>query len=315
VAGAAVFATNIRPDARARLRIDVDHVREDNPSIIYVRGTAFGARGPDAGRGGYDTGAYWARSGMQHLLTAPGAPWPPAPRPAFGDVVGGLAIAGAIGTALYRRATSGEPSVIDASLLASGMWQVQPDVIDAKFGEAGTGGGRTDRYATWNPLMLPYRTADDRFVALMMLTPDRYWRGLCGALGHPELADDPRFVDLDARRQNARSCVEALEAVFAQRDLAEWMRVLAGFDGEWAPVQTPGELHDDPQVRANGYLADVDMGNGASLPLVASPVQFDEQPGRPARAPEHGEHTETVLLELGLSWDEISALKAGGAVL
>jgi crotonobetainyl-CoA:carnitine CoA-transferase CaiB-like acyl-CoA transferase len=315
VARADVFATNIRSDARTRLRIDVEHVREDNPSIIYVRGTAFGARGRDAGRGGYDTGAYWARTGMQDLLTPPDAPWPPAPRPAFGDVVGGLTIAGAVGTALYRRATTGEPSVIDASLLASGMWQVQPDIVDARFDEPGSVRRAPDRYATWNPLMLPYRTADGRFVALMMLTPDRYWPELCGALGHPELAADPRFVDMDARRRNARSCVEALEAIFVRRDLAEWKRALAGFEGEWTPVQTPGELHDDPQVRANGYLADVDMGNGKALPLVTSPVQFDERPGRPSRAPEHGEHTETVLLELGLTWDEIGALKARRTVL
>jgi crotonobetainyl-CoA:carnitine CoA-transferase CaiB-like acyl-CoA transferase len=125
----------------------------------------------------------------------------------------------------------------------------------------------------------------------------------------------PRFVDMDARRRNARACVEALEAVFAGRDLAEWRRVLTGFDGEWAVVQTPREAHDDPQVRANGYVADVDMANGGRIPLVTSPVQFDEQPGRPTRAPEHGEHTEVVLLDLGLSWDEIAALESRGAVL
>ena len=102
-----VFMTSLRADARRRLRLDVDDIRADNPSCVYVRGTAFGVRGPDAGRGGYDTGSYWARSGMQHLFTSPDAPWPAGTRPAFGDVVGGLTIAGAVSAALYQRATTG----------------------------------------------------------------------------------------------------------------------------------------------------------------------------------------------------------------
>ena len=163
--------------------------------------------------------------------------------------------------------------------------------------------------------MLTYRTADGRFVALMMLSPDRHWPDLCAVLGHPEVAADPRFADIEARRRNARACIEWLDEVFARRDLDEWRRVLAGFEGEWAPVQTPREVHDDPQVRANAYVADVDMGDGVAVPLVTSPVQFDETPGRPTRAPEHGEHTEAVLVELGLSWDEITALKQSGAIL
>jgi len=229
-------------------------------------------------------------------------------------VVAGLTIAGAISAALYQRATTGEPSVIDASLLASGMWQVQPDIVNAALGDGPTYPG-PDRYEVWNPLMQAYRTADGRFVALMMLSPDRHWTDLCTALGHPDMASDPRFVDMDARRRNARACVEGLDEIFAEQDLDEWRRVLAGFEGEWAPVQTPREVHDDPQVRTNSYIADVEMGDGVVFPLVTSPVQFDEAPGRPTRAPEHGEHTEAVLLELGLSWDEITALKDRGAIL
>lgn len=305
-----VFVTNLTADARRRLHIEVEDIRADNPSIIYMRGTAFGARGPEAGRGGYDSGAYFGRSGMQYVFTPPGQEWPATPRPAFGDVVGGLTIAGAITTALYRRASTGEPSVIDVSLLATGMWQLQMDIMNAALDGGPTHRAAMDRYESWNPLMMPYRTSDGRIIALQMLSPDHNWANLCATIGQPEMTNDPRFVDMAARRANAQACVEWLEGVFAQRTFEEWRKVLADLDGEWTPIQGPHEVPGDPQVEANGYLAELDAGNDIVLPVVVSPVQFDEQPGRPVRAPEHGEHTEETLLALGLSWEQLSELKA-----
>lgn len=308
-----VFVTNLRADALRRLRLEVDDVRADNPSLIYVRGTAFGPKGPDGTRGGYDAGAYWSRTGMQSIFTRPGDEMPAGARPAFGDVVGGLTIAGAIGTALFRRAATGEPSVVDVSLLNGGIWQVQTDIVNnlvaGPEGRRAMANMRMDRYAMPNPLMGWYRTRDDRFISLQMLAPERYWPALCETLGQPDKATDPRFVDIDARRENSRECIEWLEGVFAEHDYEEWVRRLNEFEGEWVPVQKPHELIDDPQVVANGYMAEVDLGSGDVAPMVASPVQFDGQPNHPARGPEHGEHTEEVLLDLGLSWDEIGDLK------
>ncbi len=162
--------------------------------------------------------------------------------------------------------------------------------------------------------MSTYRTADGRFVALTMVAPDPHWPDLCQRLGQPDLALDPRFVDAEVRWANTRACVERLDELFARHPLAEWRRRLSGFSGEWAVVQTPGETHDDPQVVANGFVAQVDMGHEVSLPMVTAPAQFDGRPGRPTRAPEPGEHTEAILLDLGLGWDELATLKESGTI-
>jgi crotonobetainyl-CoA:carnitine CoA-transferase CaiB-like acyl-CoA transferase len=309
-----VFVTNLRQDALSRLRLQVDDVRADNPKVIYVRGSAFGPQGPEADRGGYDAGAYWARTGMQQIFTGPDAEWPASPRPAFGDVVGGLTIAGAISTALFQRQATGEPSTVDVSLLAAGMWQVQMDVLNATI--TGSDGRRAlpERYQMPNPLMLPYRTQDDRFVYLQMLSPDRFWPDLCRVLGRPELAADPRYADIDARRENSRACIEWLESEFARRPLEEWKEILASFPGEWVTSVQPQELADDPQVKANGYMTGIAFDD-FELPVVTSPVCFQGERPEIGRAPELGEHTESVLLDLGLSWDELGSLKDSKAIL
>jgi len=302
-----VFLTNVRPEARARLEIELEDIRAHNPNVIYVRGSGYGARGPDQQTGGYDATAYWSRGGLGATFTPDGAERPIMQRPAFGDVMGGLTIAGAIAAAMYKRLATGEPSEIDVALMNVGMWQLQPEITHAPH----TGHHRRvhDRFATWNPICGTYRTRDGRFIHLNMMEGDRYWPDFCSVIGHPELIDDPRYIDMPARKENARSCVETLDEIFAGRDYAEWVEVLSGCKGAWAPMQSPLEVHDDPQVAANGFMADVEMVDGSHLRLVTSPAQFNGQTAKPLRAPELGEHTESALLALGLGWDELADLK------
>jgi len=148
----------------------------------------------------------------------------------------------------------------------------------------------------------------------VFLEADRYWADFCRLIGREELAADPRFVDMAARRANGAECVALLDEEFGRRTFAEWKELLSGIDAPWAPVQSVIDLLDDPQVEANGYIGDVVIEGGPAYRLPAVPVQFDGQPPDLRRAPEHGEHTETILTELGYAWEDIVGLQEAGVI-
>jgi crotonobetainyl-CoA:carnitine CoA-transferase CaiB-like acyl-CoA transferase len=310
-----VFLTNFLPDARRRLGIDVEEIRKANPDIVYVRGSGQGPRGPDSGKGGYDATAFWSRGGIAHALTPPGLAAPVMQRAAFGDSIGAMTVAGGIAAALFQRERSGRAPLVDISLLSTAMWVLAPDVVASKLVDPASGGPpRYDRTRAPSPVANSYQTRDGRWLLLMFLQADKHWADFCRHIGRPGWIGDARYKDMAARFQNRESCIAELDALFATRTLAEWREAFATLEGPWAPMQSAEEIHDDPQVVANGYLREVDGGDKGRFKLVASPVQFDEEPPDFGPSPEAGQHTEEVLLELGLSWDEISEAKRSQAI-
>jgi formyl-CoA transferase len=311
VAEADVFITNFLPPARRKLRIDESDIRAINPRIIYARASGMGPTGPEADDGGYDLAAGWGRGGTAYKLTPEGGE-PPMMPASFYDLTGAMALAGGIGMALLRRERTGDAGCVDASLLNTGMWPLGPDMVMAPWMDLKVRGG--DRREPGNPTVNWYPTKDDRWVYLVHLQSDRWWPELCERIGRADLIADPRFSSHDLRVQNQRECVAILDDVFRTRTLEEWKQALRGSDGVWAPIQKPAELHDDPMVNANGYLPDCTSQDGTKFRMVSPPFQFDGQPytfDRPA--PEAGQNTEEILLELGIEWDDIAAGKEAGA--
>jgi formyl-CoA transferase len=309
--GCDVFLTSYLPSLRAKLRIDVDDVRRVNDRIVYVRGSGWGAKGPMRDTGGYDLASAWASSGMaQHLLRSEDGP---APMPAaFFDLQGANTIAGAIAMALYKRERTGETSVVDVALMNVGMWTMAPGIVSAPYVDTAL---KLSRREPGNPITNWYETKDGRWIYLVLLQADRFWPELCPILGRPDLVDDPRFRDAKARFVNRRACVAELDAIFAERTLAEWRERLQALRGVWAPAITYAEIHEHPQVEANGFLSEVVGHDGKSFRLVSPPMHFDESPTGPeAPAPELGQDTESVLAGAGFDWDAIAALRARGAL-
>jgi crotonobetainyl-CoA:carnitine CoA-transferase CaiB-like acyl-CoA transferase len=306
-----VFVTNMRPRVLDQFGFDYETLSQANPGLVYCQITGYGTEGPNRDRAAYDIGGFWARAGVAASLVPPGAPLPQQ-RGGMGDHMTGMSAAGAVCAALFAREKSGRGQIVQGSLLRTGVYMMAWDTMLAlRLGVPIQG---YDREHAVNPIINCFQSTDGRWFWLLLLQADRHWPDLCRALGCEELMRDERFADITIRRGNGPALVAELDAIFATKTMDEWGPILDAHNVWWAPVNTISDMIADPVSREAGVFQQIE-GAEQPIEIVATPGDFSATPSAPRGiAPELGQHTEEVLLELGYDWDAIIALKERGAI-
>jgi len=307
-AGADVFVQNFRKGVAARLGLDAATLRRENPRLVYASATGYGPEGPESAAPSFDYLGL-ARSGIMFSCGEPDDP-PMAIAGGIADQMGAVMLAYGIVVALFARDRTGVGQEVDASHLGSMAW-LQGLGLSARL-MLGRALPRQPRASTTNPLWNHYKCGDDQWIALSMLQPDRYWTRFCAVLEIPEAAADPRFATMLDRMMNASDCIALLDRAFARRPRADWLERFAnGGDFIYSVVNSVDDLKDDPQMRANDYVATFEHPTFGPTEVVGLPVRFGATPGElRLPAPELGQHTEEILTEtLGYSWDDVQRLR------
>ena len=300
------------PPALKKLNLTYEDLQALNPRLIYAYGSAFGDKGPEADKGGYDMIGYWARSGIESAM-----------RPIRGEVIrfptgtgdhpSGMSLFGSIMMALFARERTGQGYKVSTSLLANGAW-TNSSFIQAKFCGAQFREKRT-RENAYNFSTLSYQTKDDKHLKLTIVNIERDWPRLCQVLNRPYLAEDAKFATEKARRENMKEIITILDQAFAEQDLEKWIQLLHQYDIPHSRIADYDDVIHDKQMIANGFFAEMDHPRFGRLQTVSSPITIaDVEKIQPQPSPELGQHSQQILEELGYGANEIELLLEQGVI-
>lgn len=310
VAETDVFITNFPPGVRKKLGLTYEELAPLNARMIYASFTGYGEKGEEANKPGFDSNAYWARSGLMDLVRADTNTTPARSVAGMGDHPCAMALYSAIVTALYKRERTGKGSHVSSNLMANGIWAggvlAQAKLVSAEFQE------RRPRERALNAVTNHYRCRDGRWLILSLLSEDKQWPTLARIMGREDLVTDPRFATKKDRHARSLELIKIFDETFATKDLAEWRKLLDGNGLVFGVVGILDDLPTDRQMIDNEVL--VPFENDTML-TINSPIWVDGSTKvRPRLPPAVGEHSDEILRSAGYGEAEIKQLRAAGAV-
>ena len=312
VADCDVFISNQPYSVRESLGITYEDLKPLNPGMIYASLTAYGEKGPERQRKGFDQLAYWARSGLMELMREPGT-MPTQGLPGMGDHPTGVALYAGIVTALLNRERSGEGSMVETSLLANGLWSA------AGIAQGVMADGDMPLYRSLNEsppaMMRPYQTLDGRWLQFNMIRNEDLQSLLFVALGAPEILADPRFSSQELMFENRELLGRELQKIIEQNVAKHWLKTFDSYELPVNLVALVEESKNDPQVLQNQMVVAPEDDRIKTPLIIEHPIQISNVPKvGPTCAPALGEHTGEVLADLGYSVAEVTRLRESGVI-
>ena len=307
-----VFITNLTQPRLARYKLTDADVHALSPSAIYGVISGFGTTGSDAERQAFDQTAFWARSGAMSVF-GDRADGPLICRGGYGDRTTALNLLAAILAAMRVRDRTGEGQFVEVTLQRTGIWALASDVTTALYARVQP--EKTSHAAPGNPIWNFYRTADDRYLVLIMPMALPYWSKFCTFAGRPDWHSDPRFQTLLGMAEHGPTIIPEIDALFAAHDLAYWRDKLDASGLIWEPVAQLPEVVEDPTLREAGAFSMIDHPRGGAIEVVSAPFHIrgaDIAVRGPA--PDAGQHTREVFGEAGLSVEHLDGLFARGVL-
>jgi crotonobetainyl-CoA:carnitine CoA-transferase CaiB-like acyl-CoA transferase len=310
IAEADVFITNFPPPVRKRLKIAYSDVAALNERLIYACFTGYGDKGAEADKPGFDSTAWWARSGMMDLVRADDDTTPARSIAGMGDHPCAMALYGAIVTALYQRERTGKGCQVKSNLMANGVWSssvmAQAKLVGATFEK------RRPRERALNAVTNHYKCRDGRWIMLSLLAEERQWPAFTKCIGRDDLRDDPRFATKPDRHARSVELIQILDEVFATRDLADWRERMDGNGLVFGFVGILDDIPNDQQMKDNDVLIPFE---DSDILTINSPIWIDgTTKKKPRLPPSIGQHSDEILRDAGFNDADIASLRASGTV-